>query len=311
MFLIFRSSTRITSKRRARSVEVFSAQSLRRSASRAFSRAIASLNVAAPVRSAPGPGELALQPPQPRLLARGQAGAVQQLPGGQGRATRPRPGRRRRPRRCRAPGSARGSRRTRHASGRRGRGSPGTTSRPAGRAGPAEPHPPHLRDLHLGVLRYRRRTSPGLTATIRKPSSCPALRQVGPAVRAVEEVRHGLGEVPQRLLLHDDGPGGEPGVVRSGLGQLPALFGEPGHLPAPGPVLVFLLHAQVPHVAGVRAVPHQHRFLLRRRLKTVPRHANIIARNSGEGSAVRNSLPCSARHWFPSRPADPSLRGRH
>ena len=43
MFLIFRSSTRITSKRRARSVEVFSHQSLRRSASQALSRAMASL----------------------------------------------------------------------------------------------------------------------------------------------------------------------------------------------------------------------------------------------------------------------------
>jgi hypothetical protein len=117
--------------------------------------------------------------------------------------------------------------------------------------------------------------------------------------------------VLDRLLLHDDGPSGEPGVVRSGLGQLPAPFGESGHLPAPGPVLVFLLHAQVPHVAGVRAVPHQHRFLLRRRLKTVPRHTNIIARLSSEGSAVRNSPPCSARHWFPSRPEGPSLRGRH
>jgi hypothetical protein len=41
MFLMFRSSTRITSKRRAMPVDVFSHQSLRRSVSRAFSRATA------------------------------------------------------------------------------------------------------------------------------------------------------------------------------------------------------------------------------------------------------------------------------
>ncbi len=43
MALMFRSSTRITSNRRARPVEAFSAQSLRRSLSRAFSRARDSL----------------------------------------------------------------------------------------------------------------------------------------------------------------------------------------------------------------------------------------------------------------------------
>ena len=46
MFLISRFSTRITSNRRAMSVEVFSAQSLRRSVSRAFSRAMAGLTCA-------------------------------------------------------------------------------------------------------------------------------------------------------------------------------------------------------------------------------------------------------------------------
>ena len=43
MFPIFRSSTRITSNRRAMPVDTFSAQSLRRSVSRARSRAIACL----------------------------------------------------------------------------------------------------------------------------------------------------------------------------------------------------------------------------------------------------------------------------
>src|SRR3984957_18319492 len=46
MLLMFRSSTRITSKRRAMPVDVFSHQSLRRSVSRAFSRASAVLALA-------------------------------------------------------------------------------------------------------------------------------------------------------------------------------------------------------------------------------------------------------------------------
>ena len=61
-FVTFRSSTRIRSNRRARSVDTFSDQSLRRSLSRACSRPIASPDPAAAVRAQPrahpGPGEL-------------------------------------------------------------------------------------------------------------------------------------------------------------------------------------------------------------------------------------------------------------
>ena len=143
MLPICRSSTRITSKRRAMPVLAFSAQSLRRSVSRARSLAIACLHPAAAVRSPPGAGQPALQPPQPGPLPRGQGGAVQHLAGGQGRGDRHAPvdAHRLAVTGCREP--ARGSRRRRRASGPRGpSGHPvGLHARRHG-AGPAEPHPP-------------------------------------------------------------------------------------------------------------------------------------------------------------------------
>jgi hypothetical protein len=101
IFLIFRSSTRIRSNRRARSVLACSAQSLRRSVSRAFSRAIACL--IRPRRFDPRVARASLRCSR-RSRYRGRA-------------------------------PARGSPRRRHASGPPGRSSPGRTSRPAAPSG--------------------------------------------------------------------------------------------------------------------------------------------------------------------------------
>ena len=131
MFPIFRFSTRITSNRRARSVLAFSAQSLRRSVSRARSRAIACLT--RPRRFEPRFARASLRCSRRSLppLPRGQGGAVQQLAGGQGRGDRHAPVDAHRPGRYRVRGPARGSRRRRHATGPRGPASPGRISRPA------------------------------------------------------------------------------------------------------------------------------------------------------------------------------------
>ena len=63
-----RSSTLITSNRRAMSVLAFSDQSLRLSVSQAFSRAMANFTRPAAARSSPGAGEPALKAPQPLSL---------------------------------------------------------------------------------------------------------------------------------------------------------------------------------------------------------------------------------------------------
>ena len=182
MFLICRSSTRITSNRRAMSVLAFSAQSLRRSVSRALSRAIGQPHPAAAVRAPLGAGELALQPPQPGPLPRGQAGHVQQLPGGQGRGDRHAPVDAHRLAVTRRRDRLRESPRRRHASVRPGPWSPGRTSHPAvpARDQRNRTHPAFGTQTSP-VFRLSRRTSHcrPRRPTIRNPSSRPALRHDG------------------------------------------------------------------------------------------------------------------------------------
>ena len=181
MFPICRSSTRITSNRRAMSVDTFSAQSLRRSVSRARSRAIACLHPAAAVRSPPSAGEPALQPPQPDPLPRGQGGAVQQLAGGQGRGDRHAPvdAHRLAVTRCR---DRIGDHREGDMPAARAvhRDPVGLRAR-RHRAGPAEPHPPGLGHPDLADLTGHAAHVPLPPArpTIRNPSSRPALRHDG------------------------------------------------------------------------------------------------------------------------------------
>ena len=178
-FLTLRSSTRIRSNRRARPVEAFSAQSLRRSASRAFKRA----TVAFALR----------RRPESRLAL-----AVLRSAERRRRASRPvRPGQcsispvdraaltltpRSIPTSAPVPGPGTGPGMTANATCQRPERSRVTrkdfTSSGTGRDQRNRTQPA------LGIFtaawwRLRRRTSPGFTATIRKPSSCPALRQVG------------------------------------------------------------------------------------------------------------------------------------
>ena len=265
MFLIFRSSTRITSKRRARSVEVFSHQSLRRSASQALSRAMASLDLFAARRSAPRPSQLALQPPpvlpRPRRQVTGQHSSS---PVDRARRTRSRPGQRRRLRRCQGPESGQGSRRTRRASGRPGPGrcSPGRISAPCGtgRDQRNRTHPT-LGIRTWAVFRFSRRTSPGRIWVMRNPSSAtrPSATTGGGASRRRSPPWPGRGP-------------GSPAAARSrcpgpATGSLPwpaeswrHAFREPRHPAAARPPLRFLLHAQgSTHTGRARQVPeHGH-----------------------------------------------------
>ena len=84
MFRIWRSSTRIRSNSRASRVLAFSAQSLRRSVSRARSRAMACFTCARRFEPALGTGEPAFQAPQPLALRSGQARNREQVTRRQG-----------------------------------------------------------------------------------------------------------------------------------------------------------------------------------------------------------------------------------
>ena len=291
-----RFSTRMRSNRRARPVLVFSAQSLRRSVSRAFSRAMASLTRPRRCEPAPGAGQRALQPPQPLALPRGQAGNVQQLTGRQGRAhghaavdadDLP----------VARSGDRTGNRRERDMPASRPvHGHPVGLHARRHRAGPAEPHPSGLRHPDLADF-------PGQSAHVPLPAAPPddpeplippglAPRRPPGRVAPGRRSGHRPGEVPQRLLLHHLGAGGQPRVLRAGGGELPALLQVARRaLAARAPVRV-LLDGEVPDVPGVAAVVPQHRFLGGRGEQPVPGHANTLANATDiSGEVKRRFLP--------------------
>src|SRR5450756_1232890 len=112
-----------------------------------------------------------------------------------------------------------------------------------------------------------------------------------PPVGAAVEVAPGLVEIAQGLLLDGLAAGGQPGVLRPGLGQLPTLRGEVrGGLAAGGAVGVGLLPRQVPDEPGLRAVPEQRRLLRRRRGQAEPGHPPSLSAGS-DNPADRAFLP--------------------
>ena len=246
------------------------------------------------VRPAARPGQLAFQPPQARALGRGQAGGVQQLPCRQGCGDR------------HAPVDAH-----RLAVARRGDrpGNGGEGDMPAScavhghpvglharghRAGPAESHPSGLRHPHLADVPGQAAHLAGLNGNDPEPLIPPGLAPRRPAGRVapVEEGSDRPGEVPQGLLLHHLGAGGQPRVPGAGGGELPALLQVARSArPAGAPVLV-LLDREVPHKPRVRAVVPQHRFLGGRGEQPVPGHANALSTITDiSGEVKRRFLP--------------------
>ena len=149
---------------RAMAVVAFSAQSLRRSASRAFNLAMASRICSRRLdprsaRASLVPGGSSAWPPP------GQARGVQQFPGGQRGRHRDAPVDANDLAVTRAHESGRGWRRTRHASGRPGPGSPGRTSRPAAPGATSGTAPsPTFGTQTWPEFRFSRSHVPGLAA---------------------------------------------------------------------------------------------------------------------------------------------------
>jgi hypothetical protein len=249
------------------------------------------LHAPAAVRPMPRPGQFPLQPPKAHALPCGQAGCAQQFTRRQRRGDR------------HAPVDPHGSAvaRCRDRSGDRREGdmpAPGPVHRhPVGlgawwqRAGPAEPYPPGLRHPHPAHVARHAAHVPMLPAPPHNPESLvtPGLAPGRPTGRVaqVEERRHRIGEVAQRLLLHHLGADGQPRVLRPRLRELPALLQVSRRmLPAWAPVRV-LLDGQVPGVPGVSAVVPQHGLLRGRGEQSIPRHANTLATTADISGEVK------------------------
>ena len=111
-------------------------------------------------------------------------------------------------------------------------------------------------------------------------------------------------QAPARTADPPVQPGLLPRVVRPCLGELSAALGEPRRRPASRTPPRLLLDAQVPHVPGVGAVPQQDCFLLAGRLKAVPRHTNILAKNTFLGQLMCRTLIRVAGRRIPPRVED-------
>jgi hypothetical protein len=149
-------------------------------------------------------------------------------------------------------------------------------------AAPAEPDPAGLRDQYFAVAPVQPADVPRPERDDPEPFRAVLLAPRRPAVGAVEEVPHRLIEVPQRLLLHNHAPCGQPRVLRACLAELPAHLGKAGRRPSPRSPPLPLFDSKIPHEPSVRAVPAQCVFLRGRWVQAVPEHkSNLLAKGMG------------------------------
>src|SRR5450756_515523 len=159
--------------------------------------------------------------------------------------------------------------------------------------GPAEPEPDpaDLRHSDLGPATVEPADPAGLSADDPEALVPAGLAPGRPPVGAAVEIAPGLVEIAPGLLLDGLAAGGQPGVLRSGLGQLPTLCGEVrGGLAAGGAVGVGLLQRQVPAEPGTARRPEQRRLLRRRRGQAEPGHPPSLSAGS-DNPADRAFLP--------------------
>ncbi len=139
----------------------------------------------------------------------------------------------------------------------------------------AKPHPTHLRHPHPTEPAVQTLDVMRLHPNLPEPLMHTGFPPRRPAVRPSEKVAHGLGEVPQRLLLHRLRAGRQPVELGANRGQLSTLLVVAGHMPSRLPMLL-LLNGQVPHIPGVATVLRQHRGLLSGSKQPISRHAGKI-----------------------------------
>jgi hypothetical protein len=165
---------------------------------------------------------------------------------------------------------------------------------------PSESDPPHLGHPyapvssveHFNVLRFE----PDLPETFMYKGLAPGW----PTMGAAEKVPHGMGEVPQRLLLHRLRPSRQPVVFGADLGQLRRLLVIPRSMPTRPPPL--LLDGQIPHKPGVTAMLQQHHLLSGCWQQSKPRHRRNLASatdNAGHRKAAHSvsGVATRCRRW--------------
>jgi hypothetical protein len=159
-------------------------------------------------------------------------------------------------------------------------------------AGPAEPHPAHLGNPQLADLARHAAYVPVISAPADDPETLvPAcLAPCRPPMCSGEEIRHSLGKVPRRLLLHRLRSGGQPRERLPCFGQLTGLFPIAWCARTSRPPMRVLLHGQIPNKSGMHAVLQQRLLLGKRGLKPKP-HANTLSTTTDERGRERRRYP--------------------
>ena len=142
-------------------------------------------------------------------------------------------------------------------------------------ASPPEPHPSDFRHPDLAITTAHVFDMARIDTDLPESFVHAGFSPAGAAMGAIEEVTHGLREVPQGLLLHGLRPCGQPRIFRAGLSQLGTLLVVAGGPPPRLPVLL-LFNSQVPHKPGVATMFSQHGRLLRGGKQSEPGHPSKL-----------------------------------
>ena len=152
-----------------------------------------------------------------------------------------------------------------------------------------KPHPPNLRHPNPTKAAIQPLNLIRLHPDLPKPFMHTGFTPPRLAMRAVKKELHGLGEVPQRLLLHRLTSGPKPWVFGAGLRQLRTLLQIAGSLSA-GPPVHLLLHRQIPHIPRIPAMRREHLLLLGSRQQTETRHIRTVTATT-DTPAQSTSVP--------------------
>ena len=174
---------------------------------------------------------------------------------------------------------------------------------------PAKPHPADLRDPGLARVAAEPTHMLRLNRDNTEPLIAPGFPPSRPAVRAREEIRHRLGEVPQRLLLNHLAAGTQPLILGTSLGELAALLQIARRSAAPWMPPGLLLDREVPHESGVRAMVAQRCFLSGSRYQAVAEHSNIISTVDDIPGEVKQRVPHAKRRVSTPRSMKTELEG--
>ena len=159
------------------------------------------------------------------------------------------------------------------------------------RPGPSEPDPARLGGPNFPG-------APIQHADVSRPNcdnpeslAAPGLSPPRSSMSTPEEMLHGLGEVPQRLLLDHLASVAQPCMLRASRSQLPALLHISRRAPASGTPPRPLFDGQVPDESRLGAVVFEDHLLSGCGTQPVAAHTNTVSRASGvSGKLGRPSL---------------------